>query len=319
MKCEKSKKVILTLALLINIFSGADIVYSQTRKSVVPQSDIEFYEYFIGSKLAASFSEKCQVFTGIVNKFDGQTINFAIQQSLYGIDITGNRISLKYKLPRRSFPFGSEGRSAWDYVEVQEGKELLVTRCLNNSGLENYKVIVADQKYFPSVIKTVLYKLKLEKNPRIILNAPKLLAKENDFVFASYLTSELRSRRGEYSDDAAKTFSRLLKDDNYPTFLRGLVSLSLNISISRTGESALSSEARKLVVKNIVKTASGNGKAVEEAIKLLINLSEKKQIDINSFLSKNERRDLSRNYQRLSLKNVSEQGRKKFERQLAGN
>lgn len=310
---------LLGLNLKLNAQNGKN-VSDDFQKQSKRFDEKSIYEFWVGERLGIAFSEKCQFFTGTVNKFDGRTVGLAIQKYFYGNDITGNRILLKYTPPRKNLRFSSEGRSAWDYVEVQEGKELFVTRCLGSGGLERYKVILGNQNLFPIVKEIVSYHIRLQKSPKIILDALKLLEKKNSDVSAGYLRIVLTTRSLSDENDRAIVQSRLFVNKNASEDILSFAGFYLTGLLSNVGENALSPETRKLITKNIIEAAAAsNGKAVEKAIRLLINLSEKGKIDINPFLSKKKRRDLSRNYHSLTLKNVSEQGRKEFERQLAGN
>jgi hypothetical protein len=290
----------------------------QTQFANESEDEIEDYQYTIGFRLATAFSDNCSFLIGSVDNFIDQKVELIIEEQLWGKKIDEPRVELNYVTPRTDFRTRRSARSPWDYVNVQKGNKLFVTLC-NSSGLRRNWVVISDETLFSTVRELIKYHDKFQQNPDIILAADKLLAKQDNFIFAGYVTTYLRGGVFSRAKNTALVFSQLLGNSKVPKTTWAFAQITLRSILTREGEKALTNETRDLVISRVVDLGSSDNKAAEQAIRLLVSLAEKDKIDLKSFLDKEKRDKLRQNYQKLDLKYVSELGKQKFEKLLSEN
>lgn len=290
----------------------------------------ENYDYELGEKLADSILSGCSIFTGSiqeirpisdnVNKNSKQEIEkkiiFFIENWLRGERVfSENIIELDYYLSlNRKNP---QENSVWQNVKVDVGKQLLIAYCPDKNVAKKYGLVTSEEKYFQSIKEVIDYQARYENDKNILLEVPQILNTKDDFIFAGYINTYIW-RMGTIGDvdNFALVLASLLGSKTVPSNEWRIVGSNLQYLIVGN---ALKAATRDEIANKLVELGSSEGESeVELAIGLLVHLSSKDNFDLNKFLSNQQRLGLKQNYQKLIIKEVSQEERVEFERQLQG-
>lgn len=312
------KRFVKNLVLLFLSFAVSMMVvsaYAQKKKDKTDTYKPSNYEYEIGEKLILSLLDGCSVLNGTIKAIKGNQVDFVIKERLLVNEPVTDTIVLNYKKPVSRIAISSEGYSPWNYVDVQEGKELYISYCKGKTGLRENGFIISDGNLFADIKKSVSHYIAYKQNPKTLLDAPRLVNSYNSKIFVGYIVSFLwRSGATVNSEDAVLVLIQLLENDKIPASEFGLIYSTLQRLI--TGEGYLKPETRNKIVDNLISLGISNKKAAERAVNILIRLANDNSVDLKPFFNKKNRQKLLQNYKTFTLKNISQKEREKFEKLL---
>ncbi len=293
------------------------------KTEVAKSTAIEDYDYLIGQRLADSLLQQCSIFSGTIQSIESKESE-QIKQVDFHIDnwLVGKRINNENdtKIVFSTWVSKKAGRdeNLLENVNLEKGGRLLVASCDENNTLNTYKLVVSEEKYFPDIREVIKYNnSKVTKDG--LLDVPQILKVQNNFVFAGYIIQYLwRLGITVNPNSSAIVLTELLGKDTIPKNAGGLVRGQLDYLLS--GENDLLPTTRETITEKLVEMGSSKNKEeAEQAIYVLVSLSQKNKINISPFLRKENLSSLNQNYKTLVKEKVAPQERKKFEEQLIKN
>lgn len=299
--------------LFWNLFSATSTANTPVQPNLMseiqPQTSVEWYRYDVGRQLYLSLLRNYSVFIGTVTKIDpgksGEQVTVTTDEWLWG-DTSRRKSNMRLVRPNQSerSNLGSSGSSPWAGVELQINRRLLVVSDIDASGdgqvdivTPNYGLIISDEALFQSLRDTLNFHSMLGKNSEEIVRAPDLLTKANDSILAGYVVSYLwRGTRPNSANTEALVLSKLLASNAVPTIAWLNIRMALtHLMLNRMTPVAESTFAS--VVNNLVTIGSGDDeKRAAQAVKILLDISDKKALKLAPFLNEQKRTRLSKIY-----------------------
>jgi hypothetical protein len=299
--------------LFWNLFSATStantLAQPNLSSGIQPQTSVEWRQYDVGRQLYLSLLRNYSAFIGTVTKIDhgesSEQVTVTIDEWLWG-DTSRRKSNIRLVRPHQSerSNLGSNGSSPWAGVKVQINRRLLVVSDLDTSSdgqgdiaTPNNALIISDEALFQSLRDALNFHSMLEKNSEEIVRAPDLLTKANDSILAGYVVSYLwRGTRPNSVNTEALVLSKLLASNAVPTVAwlnirMALTQLMLN-RMAPPSEQAFAS-----VVNDLVTMGSGDDEErATQAVKILVDISDKKALKLASFLNEQKRTRLRKIY-----------------------
>lgn len=327
-----TKKLVIATILLLGalpVMPQRNLISSTNGWPAGGNEDVSRRQFDIGSKLGRSLVEGCSIFFGTVRKV-GQPVKedkYAVSHAevLVAVDewLWDKRIDLGpvIQLDQTSVPekrrYSSEGRSAWDGVEVRVGSQLLVALRKNPTELEKYGLIVSDVTLFPAIHNALTWHGYYLQNPNALLSAAEVVNGSSDSIFPVYLISYLW-RGGSFGnrDNEALTLGRLLARSDLGESSSALIKLTLP-RFMLSDSNPLSEATRRSLIEILVVVGGGeNLKPAADAISVLVRLSDNQQLEMTPYLTPERTRKLSENYRALIQTGKIDKRQTAFESQL---
>jgi hypothetical protein len=212
----------------------------------------------------------------------------------------GSVIQLDQTIVPEKRRLSSEGATVWDNVDMQVGGRLIVALRRNLDGPRKYVFVVSDVSLFPTIGVVLMWHHQFLTNPSLLVSAPELGGDSIARFFAGYLASYLW-RGGSFGnrDEEAIALGKLLPRTPPVAGSAGLIRATLRrfmISDSKP----LSRAAYQSVTESLVIAASSEDLTLaEQAISLLIQLAEKRKLEMRPYLTADRTRRLSMNFRAL--------------------
>ena len=306
---------ILALAATIlcwSMFSATStakmVVQPNLMPGIQPQTSVEWHEYDVGRQLYLSLLRNYSVFIGTVTKIDPgksrEQVTVTTDEWLWG-DTSRSKSEMRLVRPNQSEGSspGSKGSSPWAGVELQINRRLLVVSDIDASGDVQRAIttpnglIVSDEALFQSLRDTLNFHSMLERNSEEIVRAPDLLTKANDSILAGYVVSYLwRGTRPDSVNTEALVLSKLLASNAVPTIAWLNIRMALtHLMLNRMAP--ISEFAFASVVNDLVTIGSGDDeKRATQAVKILLDISDRKALKLAPFLNEQKRTRLRKIY-----------------------
>jgi hypothetical protein len=295
---------ILALAATIlfwNLFSAMSTANTLAQlnltSGIQPQTSVEWHQYDVGRQLYLSLLRNYSVFIGTVTKIDPgkslEQVTVTTDEWLWG-DTSRKKRELRLVKSNQlegSSP-GSKGSSPWAGVELQINRRLLVVSDIDASGDDQEAnttpngLIISDEALFQSLRDALNFHSLLEKNSEEIVRAPDLLTKANDSILAGYVVSYLwRGTRPNSVNTEALVLSKLLASNAVPTIAWLNIRMALtHLMLNRMAP--VSELAFASVLNELVTIGSGDDeKRATQAVKILLDISDKKALKLAPFLN----------------------------------
>lgn len=291
------------------------------------------FDYILGKNLAMALSDvkshqTCSIIYGQIQnlRFDEKDkftkhVDFFVEEWLAGKGEVGrNELQLTFYMKASNKANWNE--KPFENVILENGEKLVLSYCADSF----IRFVVADQvslQYYLRRIKAVIeYDASniVDKSSEAILD---IIRSEKSRVFTGYIIErfgQLGTRSpatlGE-GDDRAIVLTELVgkkyvpKQDSW----RHLGTLTKYLS----EDNVLTASTRNAITKKLIEIASGyNLDEVEQALSLLVPLVQNDKINIEQYLTVENRPNLRQNYRLLGRKHLTEKGREKFERLVGG-
>jgi hypothetical protein len=249
---------------------------------------------------------------GFVTTKRDRLVNVTLQQQLSGISLDEQNFDFEYdEADGRNF-----GNSVWGKLVLQEGGELLVSRCRMTNAAPMIKFAVSRNDLFQQVRNVISFDSRLQNNPKSILIVPKILIKEASPLFAGYAITLLWSGLAANNNDAATVLSEIMSLENVPPIGRSLVRLGLRRLLLKRGEGELSEETRRGVQQRLIVLAGSAAGPDNEVFTLLAELTDRQELDIRHFITARNRNAILRNYETFRKSDGRSVQSSELERQL---
>ncbi len=302
------------------------------------QMDLETFQesgrsqYEVGNRLATSVIEGCTIFIGSVRQIERPVrgipseregavqakLNLRIDEWLWNRQADlGPVIEVVQTISSEKRRLGSEGRSAWDGVEVSVGARLLVALNRTQTGDQRYELVISDGSLFPIVQQALAWHTRYVREPNEVLNASQVVIGNTDSIFLSYFVSYLY-RGGTFGNHEfeALALGGLLSN----VHLSQQSSAFLRLTLARFMLSEfepLSDSTRRDLMEILTSVGSSDDlQRAADAIIILLRLSDRKQLQMKPYLNSQKQRRLNQNYRELIKEGKVKGGHAEFEQQL---
>lgn len=297
-------------------------------------SNDDAVKFKVGNALGWALAVDCSVFSGTVSNVEPQKKDANVESSIAvkhaKVDVridewlwnrrpeVGTAIPLDQTIVPENRRLSSEGRTVWDDVDVQVGGRLIVALRRNTDGPRKYVFVVSDVNLFPTIEVVLTWHRQFLTNPSLLVSAPKLGNESTFFLgyFASYLW-----RGGSFGnrDEEATALGNLLTRTPSVAGSSGIIRITLR-RFMMSDSKPLSRAAHHSVSESLVIAASSEDLTVAEpAISLLIQLAEKRKVEMRPYLTSDRTRRLNMNFRALVAAGRVDKSHAAFNAQLTTN
>lgn len=315
-KIRKFVFILGFIAVLITPLAG------QT-ESGSKKADLLETEYQIGESIAFSLSgnDSCSFVTGWITEMKPNSLMLQVREKagIYPVKSPEGWIEVPYKFPRRRQEEYKIGFRPYIVLEnPKSGHQLGLFICPRK-----FTFSTTSEKRIASIQRSVEHFLQYKEEPKTILEVPKLIEKEPDPIFASYLAHfVIRGGALAYPDYTLDVVSQLMENDKLlllsdKSIWKFKMPSILELLIVDNNEFSVSPETREVALARVIKVASVQKTFTPSALKVLARVGANESINLNGYLDAATKAKLRFNCSRFTEKELSSEDRAVLDRLLA--